>query len=715
MERRLITSALPYVNNVPHLGNIIGCVLSADVFSRFSKLNGYDTLYVCGTDEHGTATETKAAEENMTPKQICDKYHDIHKKIYDWFSIEFDAWGRTSDEIHHETTREIFRDLYDKGYFNKKTEKQSFCESCNKFLADRFVEGTCPHCGYEDARGDQCDNCGKLLNPTELIDPKCKTCSSTPIQKETEHLYFKLDKLQPKLDEWFNKTSKNWTHNAKTITKNWLNQGLTERAITRDLKWGIKVPQDVIENKVFYVWFDAPLGYISITKQNREDWKDWWTNKDVKLYQFMAKDNVPFHSIIFPATLMAYNEGKEEEFNLVDKLCSVEYLNYETGKFSKSRNQGVFGNDAMKLGLSSDLWRYYLVSMRPETADTSFSWDMFLEKVNNELVANVGNYINRVLTFLKKNFDGEIIDYNRKEFEELDLELAREIEQVKLFYDKTEFREAIKHILRFSKRLNQFFNSVEPWNLIKTDEKKTHEYLSYMVKTIAQLGVLLAPITPNAFNKIKKILQKDDFYFENINNIHFESGHKIGRPKILFKKIDPKLIETFKEKFKGKKDEDTVDKKNIIKNFNLRVGLISKVSDHPDADKIYKFDVDFGDDKRQILAGLKAYYSKEDLEGKKILFITNLPARKIRGLESQGMTIAAEDDEKNVSILEFDAKKGSYVSFENGVCNYGKTIKADHFFNSKLRIENGKIMYKNKILTVNDENPKSRVRNGFLG
>lgn len=372
----LITSALPYVNNVPHLGNIIGCVLSADIFARYSRMCGYNTLFVCGTDEYGTATETKAISENMTCKQICDKYFEIHNEIYCWFSIGFDYFGRTTTKEQTEIVQELFLDLHSQDFIDTQAVEQLLCQKCDRFLADRFVEGTCPHpgCNYEDARGDQCDNCGKLINAVELIRPRCKLCNTAPVLRQSDQLFINLPKIEPKLRDWIDSVDSLWTHNARTITKSWLREGLKQRCITRDLKWGIPVPLKGFEKKVFYVWFDAPIGYISITSRYTKEWRQWWQPTDasskVELFQFMAKDNVPFHSVMFPATLLGVNKG----YTLVSRIISTEYLNYEDGKFSKSRGIGVFGNDARDTGIEADIWRFYLASSRPEG---NFNFNLF--------------------------------------------------------------------------------------------------------------------------------------------------------------------------------------------------------------------------------------------------------------------------------------------------------------------------------------------------
>ncbi|MBR9690704.1 methionine--tRNA ligase, partial [Candidatus Woesearchaeota archaeon] len=471
-KKILVTSALPYVNNVPHLGNIIGSVLSADVFARFNRLIGNETLYICGTDEHGTATETKALEEGVTPKQICDKYYKIHKEIYDWFNISFDYFGRTSKKEHHEITQDIFKKLDKRGYIEEDEAFQLFCEKGKHFLADRYVEGACPFCKYEEARGDQCDNCGKLLTPKELKNAHCKIHKTKPASKKTKHLFLNLTKLQPKLETWAKKQSKDgfWSQNAWATTNAWFKEGLEKRAISRDLKWGIRVPKKGYENKVFYVWFDAPIGYISITAQFTDKWKDWWKKpKDVKLYQFMAKDNIPFHTIVFPASLI----GADDNYTLLYHINSTEYLQYEDGKFSKSRHVGVFGDDAKNSKIPADAYRYYLLSNRPENADTIFCWEDFGKKHNNELVANLGNLVNRVLTFISKYQKGKITKtkLSSKELEFWD-EMVVLQKAVTGELDKVLIKQALKTIFKISQSGNQYFQECEPWKTVKTSKDK---------------------------------------------------------------------------------------------------------------------------------------------------------------------------------------------------------------------------------------------------
>jgi methionyl-tRNA synthetase len=413
MKKRLVTSALPYVNNIPHLGNLIQ-VLSADVFARFSRQRGYETLYVCGSDEYGTATETRAREEGVSPRELCDRNHAIHRDIYSWFNIEFDHYGRTSTTYQTEIVQGIFKAVYEAGYITQRSIKQLYSEKSEMFLADRYVKGECPHCHYDDARGDQCENCGKLLDPEHLINPVSIMDNSTPVLKETTHLYIDLPKILPLLQQWMDEASARgrWARNAVQMTQAWIRDGLKERAITRDLKWGIPVPLEGFEDKVFYVWFDAPIGYISISAEHAalsgdgEAWKSWWHNpEEVELFQFIGKDNIPFHTVIFPSSLLATGAN----WTMLHHMSSSEYMNYEAGKFSKSKGVGVFGNDAQNTGIPADVWRFYIFYNRPETSDYVFTWKDFQEKTNKELIGNLANLVNRTLSFTKRFYDGEII------------------------------------------------------------------------------------------------------------------------------------------------------------------------------------------------------------------------------------------------------------------------------------------------------------------
>ncbi|CAB3405996.1 unnamed protein product [Caenorhabditis bovis] len=554
----LITSALPYVNNVPHLGNIIGCVLSADVFARYCKLRGHQTFYVGGTDEYGTATETKALQEGVTPRELCDKYHAIHKNIYEWFNIDFTHFGRTTTDEQTEICQDMFLKLHNNGYTSTQSVDQLFCNKCEKFLADRFVTGTCPMCNYDDARGDQCDGCGKLINAVELKDAKCHMCQSTPNVKQSTHIFLALDKLQKMSTDHLNKElakpDNRWSANSVGIVKSWMKLGLDPRCITRDLKWGTPVPLEGFENKVFYVWFDAPIGYLSITKcVLGKDWEKWWKNpKNVELYNFVGKDNVAFHGVMFPCSQL----GANDNYTVVNNLCATEYLNYEDTKFSKSRGTGIFGDAAKETGIPADIWRFYLLYMRPETQDTAFSWDDFVLKVNSELLNNLGNFVNRALSFLANNFNGIVPEM---ELNGDDIEMLKEIEeeciQWDTHFDCVHLKDAVKSILNVSRRGNQYIQAQKPWVLMKGNdqEKKRAGTIIGVAANIAyHIAILLHPVMPIVSETIRKQCGLEILpIFTPSPKAYLKKGHTIGKPSPLFEKLDPVKINEFKVKFGG--------------------------------------------------------------------------------------------------------------------------------------------------------------------
>ncbi|XP_071960826.1 methionine--tRNA ligase, cytoplasmic-like [Antedon mediterranea] len=554
----LITSALPYVNNVPHLGNIIGCVLSADVYARFCRLRGYNTLYICGTDEYGTATETKALEEKLTPQQICDKYFKLHRDVYQWFNIGFDYFGRTTTEKQTEIAQDIFWRLHKRNFLLEDTVEQLLCETCNRYLADRFVEGTCPLCNYEDARGDQCDKCGKLINATELKKPRCKVCNSSPVISSSKHLFLDLPKLQPTLEKFLDKSINegDWTQNAKQITNSWIRDGLKPRCITRDLKWGTPVPLEGFKDKVFYVWFDAPIGYPSITANYTDDWEKWWKNpKEVELYNFMAKDNVPFHSVIFPCSLL----GTDEDWTLVNNLIATEYLNYEDGKFSKSRGIGVFGSDVCNTGIPPAIWRFYLLYIRPESQDSAFSWTDFVLKNNTELLNNLGNFVNRGLIFLEKNFDSVVPDMVLSdEDKNVIVSVTQELKIYIELLEKVKIRDALRQILSISRIGNHHLQANKPWDLMKTKKEEDRVKAGTVTGIAANISylisVMLHPYMPSVSQTIQEQLAATSFsnYLSEKFVCYLQPGHKIGKPSPLFSKIDATQAEKLKERFAGK-------------------------------------------------------------------------------------------------------------------------------------------------------------------
>lgn len=555
----LITSALPYVNNVPHLGNIIGCVLSADIFARYCRQRNYNTLFISGTDEYGTATEAKALEEKTTPQAICDKFFSIHNDVYRWFGIGFDYFGRTTTAEQTEIVQSFFLRIKSEGYVLSETVDQLLCKSCDRFLADRFVEGTCPRCKYEDARGDQCDGCGHLVNATELIAARCKVCSSRPIIKKSEQFFLDLPKLEEKIKEWSATVEKGWSTVARVVARPWLRDGLKPRCITRDLKWGIPVPAKGFENKVFYVWFDAPFGYISITKRYTKEYEQWWKPKDTKidLYQFMAKDNVPFHAIMFPACLLAANQG----YTLMKHLMATEYLNYEDTKFSKSRGIGVFGTDAKETGIPADVWRFYLAYVRPESQDSNFNWVDLATKNNSELLNNFGNFVNRALVFAERYFESKIPPMELQADDLVLLALAqRELSSYVQALEQAKLRDGLKHVLAISKHGNQYMQFQEPWVKIKgtDDEKKRAGTIIGICCNLAcLLSALLAPFAPNVSRELRTQLGLDKSnygYIPDIITNILVPGHKIGKPSPLFKKIEDQDVEALRKKYAGKQE-----------------------------------------------------------------------------------------------------------------------------------------------------------------
>ncbi len=707
MKKILITSALPYVNNVPHLGNIIGCVLSADVFSRYCKSRNYDSIYICGTDEYGTATEIKALEEKVSPKEVCDKYYTIHKEIYEWFGCKFDIFGRTSTDKHTKITHDIFKRLYENGYIVEEEIEQFYDEEAKMFLADRYIEGRCPYCDYDGARGDQCDKCGKLLHAVDLKNPISKISKTSPVLRKTKHLFINLPGIEKELEPWVEKTSVDgfWSDNSTNIAKSWLREGLKKRAITRDLKWGVPVPLEGFEDKVFYVWFDAPIGYISITSNLTEGWKDWWMNpENIRLYQFMGKDNVPFHTVIFPSTLM----GTKQDWTLLHHINTTEYLNYEDGKFSKSRHVGVFGDDAMKSGIPSDVWRYYLLANRPEKSDTQFTWEDFAEKNNSELLANLGNLVNRTLVFLKNNFEGNVPAMQANETDSVFLKQQEKLaEEITKSLEGVKIKDALHKMMSYSKNANKYFQDNKPWELVKTDKDRAGTVLAVLTNQVKDLSILVEPYLPATSDKISKQLNLELGKWDNIGT-PIPAGHEIGNPKPLFRKLEGKEIEELRSKFAGKKKEEMT-----FANLDLEVGEILSVERHPDAEKLFVEKVRMGDGERQIVSGLVGHYREDQLLGKKVIIVKNLKSAKLRGVESQGMLLAAEGREyaPGTHTMEEDAVEaifcdecevGQKVTLKDEQSNPKSMITIKDFGHVKIKIEDFKAVSEGKQLVVGE-------------
>ncbi len=705
MKKRLITSALPYVNNIPHLGNLIQ-VLSADVFARYCRLKGYETLYVCGTDEYGTATETRALEEGVSPKELCDRYFVIHDEIYKWFNISFDKFGRTSTPEQTEIVQSIFKGCDEQGYIKEGSIDQLFCISCDRFLADRFVRGVCPHCGYEDARGDQCENCGKLLDPTDLEKPRCGTCGAEPEVRTTHHLYIDLPAIKPRLEEWIKTASVDgfWARNAVQMTNSWIRDGLKERAITRDLKWGIPVPKDGYRDKVFYVWFDAPIGYISISATHTDDWEKWWKNPDeVELFQFIGKDNIPFHTVIFPSSLL----GSGEKWTMLHHMSSTEYLNYESGKFSKSKGIGVFGTDARETGIPADVWRFYVYYNRPEKSDAVFTWKDFQEKVNGELIGNLGNLVNRTLTFVNRFYDGKLpeAESNTDFWEQVKVHE----EKITAHLERAELRDAFREIFALSSMGNKAFQDGEPWRTRTEAPEEAARLLKDLTLLIRDLAVLVSPYIPGTSEKIARWLGIDSIEWNSLGSP--EGVETVAKPEILFQKLEDELIETMRDRFAGSQAEREAAKNVAAEeaeqgaeetsesffraNVDLRVATVQEVAQHPDADKLYVIQLKVGDEDRQIVSGLVGHYTPEELTGQNIILVYNLKPAKLRGIKSQGMLLAAStEDDKELEVLFLpEAASGSrlFLDGEKAPVEEPKRINIDKFFSHPIKVENSAV------------------------
>jgi methionyl-tRNA synthetase len=557
-KKVLITSALPYVNNTPHLGNLIGSSLSADVYARYSRGIGQQVLFICGTDEYGTTSQIKASEEKVTPQALCDKYYQLHKEIYDWFDLSFDTFGRTTTKQHTQLSQDLFTALYRQGYLIEKTLKQQYCDTCCLFLADRLVEGTCPHCSYGDARGDQCDQCQRLLDPEGLLEPRCKLCRNTPVLKSSDHLFLDLPRLQQPLTAWIESALPEWSRNAAAITTSWLRQGLEPRCITRDLSWGVPVPLvdpklEKFLGKVLYSWFEAPMGYVSITACHSDKWREWWQDPSTRLVQFMGKDNVPFHTIVFPASLL----GSGDPYIRVRQVAATEYLNYEDGKFSKSRNVGVFGNDAMQSGIPVEVWRYYLVAVRPENADSVFSWKDLHAKVNSELVNKLGNLVHRVLAFVNKMYSGEIpkLGQLKRQDEEFIQAVNTEIEGYHEAMSKINLREGLSRAMAVAGLGNRYLSTEQPWFLVKTEPERAKTVCNVVINLIRVVADLIEPVMPSITRKIYGQLEVRSFVvIPREFELTVQGGWKIGEnPMPLFVGMTDGQVEGFRKKFGGSK------------------------------------------------------------------------------------------------------------------------------------------------------------------
>jgi len=698
-EKIYIGVAWPYSNGSLHLGHIAGCYLPADIFARYNRMQGNDVLMVSGSDEHGTPITISADKEKTTPQNIVDRFNKEHTENMKQMGISFDLFTRTTTKNHSEIVQEIFKTLYEKGYIYKKTVESYYCKNCQRHLPDRYIEGTCPFCGNESARGDQCDECGKLLDVEDLKKVRCKICGGTPEVKESEHLFFSLSKFEKNLLDWM-EDKKHWKASVKNFTENWLKNGLKDRAITRDINWGVKVPVEGFYDKRIYVWFDAVIGYLSASiewakKQGSESrWEEWWKNKDSKHYYFLAKDNIPFHTIIWPSIIMGY----EHDLQLPYDIPANEYLRLGGEQFSKSRGVALWVPDIIK-EFDVDAIRYYLSINMPENKDTNWMWDDFIAKNNDELVGAYGNFIHRVLTFTAKNY-GEIPKL--KTMDDSDKKVIEKIDEISIQVSESLFKCNFKIALRSSMSLaqfgNQYFDSKQPWKLIKDDKEQCGHVLHICLKIINALSVFMAPFIPFSSDIIWKNLgNSDSVHMQkwDMAKKEIKEGIKIDRPKPLFKKLE---LQDFM------KEEDPFSK------LDLRVGKIVAIKDHPNADTLYMMHVDLGDlGKRVIVAGMKPYYTIDEMKNRNIIVVTNLKPAKIRGVTSNGMLLAAEDDEKNCSLLDpGESDPGEHVIIDGIIKNPEKILEFEDFSKVKMIInKDQKVEYNGKILKTKENIIKS--------
>ncbi len=644
-KKVLVASAWPYASNVPHLGNLIGSLLSGDVFSRYYKLFGYDCTYVSGTDAHGTRIEYEAKKKGVSPKELVEKTHKKIVEVLKGFEIEFDNYTTTESEVHKKFVRNIYLKMEKNGYIFSKVEKRMYCNKCKKFLADRFVTGTCPKCGYEHAKGNQCDKCGALLEPEELINPKCEICGGKDlVLKETKHWYLDLEKLKPDLERYV-KSHPEWKGNVKNFTIQLL-KNLKPRAVTRDLEWGIDAPFEGAEGKKIYVWAEAALGYVSACIEKDRDWRRFWFGDDIKQIYCIGKDNIPFHTIIFPGQLIASGEG----YHLPDQISATEYLNWIGGsKFSKSMNVGLYCDEALKL-LPATYWRFYLLYNRPENKDVNFSWEELDKAVNQILIGSYVNLVNRVLTLINKYYDGKLesCELSKEGEEILDKTLSTKEEYRKII-ESGFLTNALKKVMDLAYLGNAFFQKREPWK----NEDKRLETLFVCANLVKDIAIMLYPFTPSLSMKILDLFNVPYTQKELGKSIGEWNGYICKKPKPILQKIDVNKLKREYEESHKREGENLVEYDDF-KKLDLRVGEIKKVEDVEGADKLYKITISIGDGERTIVAGLKPYYKKEELEGRRVVYLSNLKPKKIRGIESKGMILAAEDENGKVALLEPD-------------------------------------------------------------
>ncbi|MCT4624438.1 MAG: methionine--tRNA ligase [Schleiferiaceae bacterium] len=659
-KRYTVTAALPYANGPVHIGHLAGCYLPADIYVRYLRLRGKDVRFVCGSDEHGVPITIKAKKEGVTPQDIVDRYHGMMKNAFADFGIDFDIYSRTSSKVHHENASEFFKTLYEKGALVERETQQYYDAEAKQFLADRYITGTCPNCSHDGAYGDQCENCGTSLSPTDLINPKSALSGAIPELKGTKNWFLPLDKLSPKLRAYLDE-HKDWKSNVYGQCKSWLDSGdgLQPRAMTRDLDWGVPVPVEGGEGKVLYVWFDAPIGYISATRElEGENWEQWWKDEETKLVHFIGKDNIVFHCIIFPAMLMEHGG-----YVLADNVPANEFLNLEGDKISTSRNWAVWLHEYLEdFPGKQDVLRYALGSTMPETKDNDFTWKDFQARNNNELVAILGNFVNRVMVLNKKYYDGVL-----PEGVTLSDEDKSTLAGIKIYADRVskgienyKFRDALAEFMNLARLGNKYLAEQEPWKLVKTDAERTKTVMFTASQIAASLAVLAQPFLPHTAEKLKSFLAIDELEWSLLDQeLILKEGHSLGEFGILFDKIEDKEVDAQIEKLEATKNADP-DYESVkeeiqfddFQKIDLRVGTIIEAVKVPKAKKLLNLTIDLGFETRTILSGIAEHYTAEEIVGKKVTVVANLAPRKMRGIESQGMILMGETKEGKLTFAD---------------------------------------------------------------
>ncbi|PKO99647.1 MAG: methionine--tRNA ligase [Bacteroidetes bacterium HGW-Bacteroidetes-8] len=684
-KRHLITAALPYANGAVHIGHLAGVYIPADIYARYLRMRGEDVRFICGSDEHGVPITIKAKQNNCTPQEIVDKYHLIIKDSFERLGISFDIYSRTSSAIHHKTASEFFKKLYTEGKFIEKESEQYYDEQAKQFLADRYICGTCPKCLAEGAYGDQCEKCGSTLSPTELINPKSTLSGNIPVMKSTSHWYLPLDQYEPWLKEWILEGHKEWKVNVYGQCKSWLDGGLQPRAVSRDLDWGVPVPVDGAAGKVLYVWFDAPIGYISNTIELMpNDWESWWKSEDTKLVHFIGKDNIVFHCIVFPAMLKAYGDG----YILPENVPANEFLNLEGNKISTSRNWAVWLHEYLdEFPGKEDVLRYVLCANAPETKDNDFTWKDFQTRNNSELVGIFGNFVNRAVVLTHKYFEGEtpaalnclaIDDEVLAQIPILKKSIEDNLENYK-------FREALREAMNLARLGNKYLTDTEPWKVAKTDPERVATILNISLQICANLAIAFEPILPHTTKKLRYILNMKTSRWEEFGNISIlHPGHKLNEATLLFEKIEDSEIEFQIAKLQATKSANEVQQADTspsttpppaeplkiectydqFSQMDIRTATVLEAERVPKTDKLLKLTIDTGLDIRTIVSGIAEYYSPEVMVGKQICILANLAPRKIKGIESKGMILMAKEENGKMKIVspEERLENGSTIS-----------------------------------------------------